>query len=128
MDRRTESALRWSNILLRTLHIAAAAVLFGGLILQQEYAVFRSWHYGVIASGLALLALEWQHDRRWPHRGKGLLVQLHILLALAVHFWPAQQVLLLWLVLISGSVGSHMPRRLRHWSCIDGWEAREPRS
>ena len=127
LKRQPETMLRWANIILRSLHIALAAVVFGGVILHQQYAAFHNWHHGVIASGLALLALEWGHDRQWPHRGKGLMVQLHILLGLVLHFWPTQQVALLWLVMLSGCIGSHMPRRFRHWSWRDGWEQRERR-
>lgn len=114
--------LRWANIGLRTLHIVMASVVFGGVILQQKYILFQNWHHGMIVSGLMLLVLEWLHDRQWPHRTKGLLVQLHILQGLAVHLWLQYQVVLLWLVMLSGCIGSHMPRRFRHWSWIDGWE------
>ena len=128
MKEQAETGMRWANICLRSLHIAVAAVVFGGVMLQQPYAIFQNWHHGAIASGLALLALEWAHDRRWPHRGKGLLVQAHVLFGLILHFWLAQQVALLWLVMLSGCIGSHMPRRFRHWSWKDGWEQREKRS
>lgn len=120
-----ESGKRWINIVLRTLHIAAAGVVFGAVMLQQKYAVFYYWHHAMIGGGFALLLAEWLHDRRWPHRGKGLLVQLHLLLAVSVHFWPEQEQLIVWLVVISGCIGSHMPRRFRHWSVRDGWEQRE---
>lgn len=39
---------------------------------------------------------------------------MHILQGLAVHLWLQHQVVLLWLVMISGCIGSHMPRGLRH--------------
>ncbi len=121
-----ESGQRWINIVLRTLHVAAAAVVFGAVILQQKYTVFHYWHHAMIGSGCALVLAEWLHDQRWPHRGKGLLVQLHALLAVSVHFSPEQWwVLIVWLVLISGCIGSHMPRRFRHWSAKDGWEQRQ---
>ena len=127
MKRQAKIWMRWANICLRTLHIALAAVVFGGVILQEQYAAFRNWHHGAILSGLTLLALEWGHDRCWPHRGKGVLVQAHILFGVILHFWPEQQVILLWLVMLSGCIGSHMPRRFRHWSWKDGWEQRERR-
>ena len=119
--------MRWTNIGMRTAHIATASVLFGGVMLGQAHPVPYTWHHWMLASGLGLLALEWLNDRRWPHRGKGLLVQAHIFLALGVHLWPEYRVALLWAILVSGCVGSHMPRRFRHWSFLDGREKREGR-
>ena len=49
------------------------------------------------------------------------------LLALVVPLRPGLAVVLLWLILILGSVGSHMPRRWRHWSLLDGPEQRPDR-
>ncbi len=114
--------MRWLTIAVRTAHIATTGVLFGGLILAVDFVRLGSWHWLAVATGMALLALEWLHDRRWPHRGKGLLVLLHLVLCLLVHFLPGLTVELLWVILISGCIGSHMPRRFRHWSVIEGWE------
>lgn len=124
-NRCLETGLRWSNIGVRTVHIAAASVVFGGVLLGTGFSSLHGWQRWVLASGLVLLALEWLHDRRWPHRGKGLLVQVHILCALAAYLWPGLGGLLLWAALVSGCIGSHMPRRFRHWSILDGWEKRD---
>ena len=45
MKRQAKIWMRWANICLRTLHIALAAVVFGGVILQEQYAAFRNWHH-----------------------------------------------------------------------------------
>ena len=117
--------MRWVNIGVRTLHIAVVAVLFGGVLLAVPAARLGAWHWLTIVSGLVLLVLEWMHDNRWWHRGKGLLVWVHLGLCLLIHAAPALSKPLLWLILISGCVGSHMPRRYRHWSIVEGWEKRE---
>lgn len=114
--------MRWLTIAVRTAHIATTGVLFGGLILAVEFIRLGCWHWWAIVTGTVLLALEWLHDRRWPHRGKGLLVLFHLCLCVLIHFLPALTVPLLWLILMSGCIGSHMPRRYRHWSMIEGWE------
>ncbi|MGD9948880.1 MAG: hypothetical protein AB7U29_10425 [Desulfobulbus sp.] len=119
------ASMRWINIGARTLHIAVIAVLFGGFILAVPYARLGVWHWLTIISGMVLMVLEWMHDDRWWHRGKGLLIWLHLGLCLLIHILPGLAIPLLWLILISGCVGSHMPRRLRHWSIIEGWERRE---
>jgi len=119
------SGMRWINIAARTLHIAFAAVLFGGLLLAVPFVRLENYHWLAILSGIVLMALEWLHDYRWWHRGKGLLIWLHLGLCLLIHLLPRFTVPLLWLILISGCIGSHMPRRFRHWSMREGWEQRE---
>jgi hypothetical protein len=81
------------------------------------------WRHLTIAAG-GFLPLEWRHDPRWPHRGKGLLALLHLGLCALIHWAPALTAPLLWMMLISGSIGSHMPRKFRHWSILQGWEFR----
>jgi hypothetical protein len=124
---RPSGLMRWLGIAGRTSHIGVAAVLFGGSILQVPFAHLTIWHHLTITTGCILLALEWLHDARWPHRGKGLLALAHLGLCLLIHFLPALTVPLLWLILISGCIGSHMPRRFRHWSILQGWERAEPK-
>jgi len=117
--------MRWLSIVTRTAHIAVAGVVFGGVILQISHDRMALWHYLVIASGGVLLFFEWRHDPNWPHRGKGLLVHLHVLMGLLVHVASSLAVFLLWGVVISGGIGSHMPRRYRYWSILYGPEKRE---
>lgn len=119
--------MRWLGIGARTIHIGVAAVLFGGSLLLVPYAHLNMWHHLTIASGAVLLALEWRHDHRWPLRGKGLLGVIHLTLCGLIHLQPSLTVPLLWLILISGCIGSHMPRRFRHWSITEGWETNRDR-
>lgn len=121
---RPSGSMRWLGIGARTVHIGVAAVLFGGTLLVVPFARLTFWHHATIASGCLLLALEWGHDSRWPHRGKGLLALLHLSLCLLIHAMPSLTVPLLWLILVSGCIGSHMPRRYRHWSIVQGWEVK----
>ena len=119
--------MRWLGIAARTAHLATAAVFFGGSLLQVDQARLTLWLGLALVSGAVLLVLELLHDRRWPHRGKGLLALAHALLVLVVPLRPGLAAPLLWLILIAGSVGSHMPRRWRHWSIVDGPEQRPDR-
>lgn len=119
---RPSSRIRWISIAVRTGHIGVASILFGGLILLVPFDRLTLYHHLTIATGCALLFLEWLHDRHWPHRGKGLLALFHLGLCLLIHLNPNLTVPLLWLILVSGCIGSHMPRRYRHWSVLSGWE------
>ncbi len=121
------ATMRWLNIFIRTAHIGCVAVLFGGLVFTIPFARLQTWHFLTIVSGMLVLGLEYRQDRKWLHRGKGLLGLTHCGLVALVHFVPQYSPIILWLILISGSIGSHMPRRLRHWSLVDGWEDRPPR-
>lgn len=119
------STMRWLGIAARTGHLGVASVLFGGLILTVPFTRLTLWHQLTILTGCILLVLEWLHDVRWPHRGKGLLALLHLGLCGLIHLAPTLTVPLLWTILISGCIGSHMPRRFRHWSILEGWEQRD---
>ncbi len=124
---RPSGRMRWLGIAARTGHIGVTAVLFGGSLLLVPFVRLSPWHHLAIATGCILMALEWLHDSRWPHRGKGLLALVHLGLCLLIHCLPALTVPLLWLILITGCIGSHMPRRYRHWSFLQGWERPEPK-
>jgi hypothetical protein len=118
--------MRWLDIAVRTGHIGVASVFFGGCIWLVPYVRLSFWHHLVIATGCVLLLLEWLHDRHWLHRGKGLLGLLHTCLGLLIHLKPGLTVPLLWIILVTGCIGSHMPRRFRHWSILYGPEISEP--
>ena len=124
---RPTGPMRWLGIAARTAHLATAAVFFGGTVLQVPEPRLAPWLSLALASGAVLLVLELLHDRRWPHRGKGLLALAHALLVFVVPLRPGLAVPILWLIFILGSVGSHMPRRWRHWSILDGPEQRPDR-
>nr|WP_320012985.1 hypothetical protein [uncultured Desulfobulbus sp.] len=121
----SQSTMRWLNISTRTVHIAVMAILFGGCILDVPYGRLGLWHWLTIFSGLLLMFFEWMHDDRWWHRGKGLCIFVHVGLCLLIHVLTPMIKPLLWLILISGCVGSHMTRRYRHWSILEGPEKRE---
>ncbi|MBM9537869.1 hypothetical protein [Desulfobulbus alkaliphilus] len=119
--------LRWLDIALRTGHIAAAALLFGGFFFHIPFAQLQVWHHLTITTGVGLVVLELVQDRNWIHQGKGLVTLVHIGLAGSIHFRPDLVMPLLWAMLVTGSIGSHMPRRFRHWSILYGKEVREER-
>jgi len=116
------SAIRWLSIIVRTGHIGVAAVFFGGCVLHVPFSQLVLWHHLTIATGGGLLVLELRQDPRWPHQGEGLLGLFHILLGVMIHLKPALTAPLLWGILVSGCIGSHMPRRFRHWSILYGRE------
>jgi hypothetical protein len=119
------NAMRWFSIVVRTCHIGVGAVFFGGCVLHVPFAQLALWHHLAIVTGGGLLLLELLHDMHWPFQGKGLLCLLHVFLGVMIHLKPDLTVPLLWAILISGCIGSHMSRHFRHWSILHGWEVRE---
>ncbi len=116
--------MRWLDIALRAGHIGVAALLFGGFFYHIPFARLHAWHHLTIATGIGLLILEIMQDLNWPHQGNGLLGIVHFSLAGLIHFRPDLAVPLLWAIVITGCIGSHMPRRFRHWSILYGKEIR----
>ncbi len=113
----------WSralDILLRTVHIGVIGVLLGGAVFQAPLPDLHRIAHWVVLTGLGLVATELHHSLRWPHEGRGLLALSHMLPLALLHLWPAHCVEMLWLAVVIGAIGSHMPRHLRHWSLVYG--------
>lgn len=119
-----KDAWRWTNIVLRTGHLCVACLACGALIFGASGAEIAVWLGWTMLSGSALCGLEIAHDGRWPHRGKGLLGLGHVALS-CVLGWLQGPVWLVFVVIVLGCVGSHMPRAYRHWSVLYGPEQRD---
>lgn len=76
--------------------------------------------YLTIASGAGMILLELYSSCRWIYLGKGVAVCLKIALVMAAGVWWEQRVMFLLLVVLIGSVGSHMPARFRYYSFVHG--------
>lgn len=111
---------RWVDIALRSLHIGVAGVLLGGVVFNQPVPVLHFWAWWTAGTGLGLVASEIYHSWRWPYQGRGVMAMLHIGCVWGVHSWLQYAEPLMWAALLIGAVGSHMPRKFRHWSFRDG--------
>jgi hypothetical protein len=117
---------RGINIALRTAHLATAGILLGGHVFDVSADRLILSLYLTIASGAGLVLLELYTSCRWIYLGKGALVLLKLGLLIAAGLWWEQRVGFLLLVVLIGSVGSHMPARLRYYSLIHGRVILEP--
>lgn len=104
---------RWLGIVLRTLHLAAVALLAAQLL--GAGAVARHGAAATLLSGLALLASELA-DRR-VHLGElaGAVVLAKLGLVALMLAWPDAAAALFWGVLALSAIVSHAPKGLRHW-------------
>lgn len=79
-------------------------------------APLRLLLYLSIIIGAAMCALEAYPNRHFFHEGWALLLWLKLaLLTSVLVFWSARIPILIAVVVIA-SVGSHLPRTLRHWT------------
>lgn len=111
-------ARAWS-IAFRTIHLAAFGLLLGGTAFAVGPDTLWPYWWLTVLSGLGLIGIEiGTVGLYWLCLGKGVmvLVKLGLLLAIPV-FWDMRIVLLL-LVVVIASVGSHMPARYRHYSVL----------
>lgn len=76
--------------------------------------------YLTIASGVGLIVLELYRSCHWIYQGMGVLTEIKLGFLASAGVWWDMRVPLLILVVILGSVGSHMPARYRHYSLVHG--------
>jgi hypothetical protein len=108
--RRIPYARVWS-ILFRTLHILAFSILVDQL---------RPLLYLAIVSGVGMAFIEAYPTWQALFQGWGILVMIKLALLCAVPFAWSHRVAILVAVLVIGSVGSHMTKRLRHCAPLFG--------
>jgi hypothetical protein len=111
-------ALRACRTGLRTAHLLAVAVLYGGHVYGIEPERLVPALVATLASGAAFVALELYRTPLWlvQVRGVATLGKLGVLAAVPI-FWE-QRVALLTLVFVIGVVVSHMPGRWRSFSLL----------
>jgi len=106
------------DIVLRTAHIATIGVVVGGAWLGVPAEQFAAWWHGAAGTGVGLIVSEIAQGRHWPHQGRGLMLWAKLLLLAPALVWPAWLPAALLGAVAIGSIGSHMPRRFRHWSLV----------
>lgn len=111
---------RGISIGFRTLHLLASSLLLGGHAFDAEPQRLVALLYVTVGSGLGLILLELYRSCDWVYQGMGVLVIVKVVITAMAGLWWEQRVLLLSLVVILGSVGSHMSARYRHYSFRHG--------
>jgi hypothetical protein len=112
----------WS-ILLRTLHLLAISILVGGHAFNAPIGPLRPTLYLAIVSGVGMAFIEAYPSWQALFQGWGVLVLIKLALLCVVPFAWSHRFAILVVVLVIASVGSHMPKRLRHWAPLFGPEA-----
>ena len=110
--------MRWMDVILRTAHVMVISVLFGGAVFKIPSSGLVHWQYLAAFTGAALILSEVLHSRHWPYQGRGVMVYLHVGIFGLVCIRPGLALAGLAAVIVLGMVGSHMPKRFRHWSFL----------
>jgi hypothetical protein len=110
--------MRLLDVVLRAAHVLVISILVGGAFFKVPYHALLHWCYLGIATGCALIVSEILHSRHWPYQGRGVMVFIHVALFSLACFQPRLAIPCLIAALIVGMLGSHMPKKFRHWSFI----------
>lgn len=113
-------SLRGWNIAFRTAHIGVTSVLFGGHVFGVAAERLLPWLYLTILTGAVLVIIEAYPSWRWCLEGRGVMPITKVLVMCLVPWLWSYRVSILIAVIVIGSVGSHMPRRFRYYSLLDG--------
>lgn len=114
--RRSIPGSRPVAIAARTLHLAATGILLGGHLFGVPAPRLLPFLWVAIASGALLILVEVAATGHWLHQGAALFVFAKLALLVVVPFAWGLRVPILLTVLLLGSVGSHAPRKIRHYS------------
>jgi len=106
------------NIASRTAHLVAMGVLLGGHAFNVPAGSLEPILWLTVGTGVVLAVLESRFRLTWIHEARGALILVKLALICAVPFaWDFRLPILLAVTAV-GSVGSHMPRRFRHYSVV----------
>jgi len=114
--RRHLAGSRWWNIAARTVHLAATGTLLGGHIFGAGPDPLLPLLWTAIATGGVMIALEVYPSAHWAHQVCALVVFAKLLLLCLIPWLWAYRVPILLAVVVLAGVGSHAPRRVRHYS------------
>lgn len=110
--------LRAWNIALRTAHIGAMGILLGGHAFDVSPDRLRLSLWLTIGTGLVLAVIEAGPSLLWFHQGRGVMTLTKLALLCAVPLAWDYRLPILLVVIVLGSVGSHMPARFRYYSFL----------
>ena len=115
---RTLPCGRAFNIAFRTAHIAFTAVVVGGLVFQAGRERLSAWILLSLVTGIGLVAIEAYPSCRWFYQGRGIAVMAKLVLLCLIPLLWTYRLLILAVVIVIASVGSHMPGRFRYYSFL----------
>jgi len=107
---------RPAQVLLRTGHIVAMALVLGGLAQGADFARLRTAILATLVSGLLLLLVDLAKGTTSLTQGSGVAVLLKLALLGLGHVFPAARLEWYLAATAVASIGSHMSGDWRHFS------------
>lgn len=120
VEPRPLSGVRPLRTALRTGHIIAFAALYGGHLYDIGALRLLPALLATVATGGALVALDVYRAPVWLVQIRGLATLAKLVLVAGVLVFWESRILLLTLVVVIGTVTSHMPGRYRYYSPLHG--------
>ncbi len=114
------------QLLLRSVHIAAMAMILGGLPFGADFRTLRISILITLASGVALFAIDLAKDAAFLIQGSGVALLLKLGLLGAGLLQPAGRLPWYLAATLVAAIGSHMPGAWRHFSFLTWQVARYP--
>jgi len=118
--RRPLPGVRGLRTTLRTTHLIASGILYGGHV--YSVPAQRLWPalLATLVTGGAFVALEVFHAPIWLVQLRGVSALVKIALLAAVGICWSCRIWLLTAIMIIGGIASHMPARYRYYSVLHG--------
>ncbi len=107
---------RPAQLLLRSVHIAAMALVVGALPFGADFQALRLPILATLASGVLLFAIDLAKDAGMLVQGSGVAVLVKLALLGAGVLQPTHRLPWYLAATLVASVGSHMPGAWRHYS------------
>lgn len=117
----TPRHLPWARpvqLLLRSVHIAAMAMILGGLPYGADFHALRLSILVTVASGVALFAIDLAKDAAFLVQGSGVAVLLKLGLLGGGLLQPTARLPWYLAATFVAAIGSHMPGAWRHFSFL----------
>lgn len=105
---------RWVVNLLRAAHLVGVVGVGAGMLAAWPPAHWQPYAVALLASGLAILFVDWWSNPRYLLQVKGLSVLVKLALAGWLAADPARLAWLFWTLLILSVLIAHAPGSLRH--------------
>ena len=112
MNRKLSEPLRWANILLRGLHMAAVVVL-GAALLGAPVSAGRAVA-ALAATGTVMLALDTWKRPSHLLEASGVALEIKLLLVFWMAWDESMRTVLFWLIVAGSTLFSHASSAVRH--------------
>ncbi len=109
---------------LRSLHLICIAALYGGHVFGVEKERLFPALIAVFVSGGLFMLFEVLRSPIWLVQLRGIATYLKIAMVMSVELFWDWRVLILTVVIVVGTVVSHMPGHFRYYSLLHGREMR----